>query len=64
MNSSLDQYFLPSVVDYFMLQWPFGQLVAVDPLGRIVGYLAGAVSGRGERTSPCSASILPAAAEG
>ena len=47
MNSSLDQYFLPSVVDYFMLQWPFGQLVAVDPLGRIVGYLAGARLGEG-----------------
>lgn len=41
MCSSLDSYFVPSVVDYFMTQWPGGQFVAVDPFGEIVGYMAG-----------------------
>lgn len=41
VSSSLDQYYAPSVIEYFMAQWPRGQLVAADPLGNILGYLAG-----------------------
>jgi len=39
--ASLDEFFVPEVVTYFRLQWPTGQLVACDPFGHIVGYLAG-----------------------
>ncbi|MCQ2084730.1 MAG: GNAT family N-acetyltransferase [archaeon] len=42
MCSSLDEYFAPEVVSYFMMQWSSGQIVAVDLFGHIVGYLAGA----------------------
>ncbi len=40
--SSLDEYFAPEVVSYFLAQWPAGQVVACDFSGRVVGYLAGA----------------------
>lgn len=39
--ASLDEYFVPEIVSYFRLQWPTGQLIACDPFGHIVGYLAG-----------------------
>ncbi len=42
MCTSLDEYFAPEVVSYFLNQWPSGQVVACDPSGRLVGYLAGA----------------------
>ena len=35
---SLDSYFVPSIVDYFMMQWPGGQIVATDFTGDIIGY--------------------------
>ena len=38
---SLDSYFVPSIVDYFMKQWPGGQIVATDFTGDIIGYMAG-----------------------
>ncbi len=41
MCESLDSYFAPSVVEYFLMQWPGGQVVAVDPVGNIIGYVAG-----------------------
>ncbi len=40
--SSLDEYFAPEVVSYFLAQWPSGQVVACDFSGRVIGYLAGA----------------------
>ncbi len=42
MCTALDEYFDRSVVDYFILQWPDGQIVASEPVGNIIGYLAGA----------------------
>ncbi len=42
MCSSLDEYFAPEVVSYFLNQWPSGQVVACDFSGKVVGYLAGA----------------------
>ncbi|MCQ2079643.1 MAG: GNAT family N-acetyltransferase [archaeon] len=38
---SLDEYFAPDVISYFMMQWPAGQAIACDFTGRVVGYLAG-----------------------
>lgn len=40
--SSLDEYFLPETVSFFRMQWPAGQIIAVDLFGNIIGYLAGA----------------------
>ena len=42
LMSSLDEWYDRSVVDYFLMQWPSGQFVAVDLTGRVVGYIAGA----------------------
>ncbi|MCQ2070723.1 MAG: GNAT family N-acetyltransferase [archaeon] len=42
MYHSLDQYFTQDVIGYFMMQWPAGQIVALDFTGRVIGYLAGA----------------------
>jgi len=47
MVSSLDEYYAPEVVQYFLMQWPAGQIVACDFSGRIIGYLAGARLGPG-----------------
>lgn len=41
MCMTLDQYYDRSVVDFFLLQWPRGQIVAVDFDGSVMGYLAG-----------------------
>lgn len=42
INMNLDDYFSPDVINFFYTQWPGGQLVAVDPFGRVVGALCGA----------------------
>jgi len=47
MVSSLDEYYAPEVVQYFLMQWPSGQIVACDFSGRVIGYLAGARLGPG-----------------
>lgn len=39
--ASMDEYFAPEVITYFLYQWPNGQLVSTDPIGRINGYIAG-----------------------
>jgi [ribosomal protein S18]-alanine N-acetyltransferase len=44
---SLDQYFIPDVFSFFMMQWPAGQLVARDQLGKVVGYITGSRLGEG-----------------
>lgn len=41
MCESLDSYFAPSVVEYFLMQWPSGQIVAADSAGTPIGYIAG-----------------------
>jgi ribosomal protein S18 acetylase RimI-like enzyme len=40
---SLDQYYTPDVFNFFLIQWPAGQLVACDLTGKVVGYLSGAI---------------------
>ena len=47
MLSSLDEYYAPEVVQYFLMQWPAGQIVACDFSGKVIGYLAGARLGPG-----------------
>lgn len=42
MNTNLDDYFAPEVINYFQMQWPNGQLVADDFTGRTVGAICGA----------------------
>jgi len=42
MCRNLDEFFVPAVVDYFLMQWPSGQIVACEATGNIIGYLAGA----------------------
>lgn len=39
-NGNLDAYFAPESLEFFMLQWPRGQFVACDLLGRVVGALS------------------------
>lgn len=51
---SLDEYYAPEVVSYFLMQWPAGQIVACDFTGKIIGYLAGARLGPGR----CSVSLF------
>lgn len=41
MLRSLDEYFAPEVLSYFMAQWPKGQLVACTYSGDIVGFICG-----------------------
>ena len=41
ISESLDEYFAPQVITFFRMQWPAGQIVAVDPFGNLVSYLAG-----------------------
>lgn len=38
---SLDEYYVPEVLFYFMAQWPKGQLVACTHTGRILGFICG-----------------------
>ncbi len=38
---SLDEKFEPTVFNYFMMQWPRGQLVAEDYMGNILGFASG-----------------------
>ena len=38
---SFDEYFDPSVFNYFRTQWRTGQLVACDVTGKPVGFIAG-----------------------
>ena len=39
-NSNLDDYFAPENIEFFMLQWPRGQLVAETVTGCIAGSLS------------------------
>ncbi len=41
MNSNLDDYFAPDVINFFMIQWPGGQLIAEDLFGNAVGAICG-----------------------
>lgn len=41
ISRNLDAYFVRTIVDYFLMQWPRGQFVAADLRGGIAGYLAG-----------------------
>ena len=41
MNTALDDYFAPEVVNFFQMQWPGGQFIAEDLLGNPVGALCG-----------------------
>ena len=41
LNSNLDDYFAPDVINFFMMQWPKGQLIAVDLFGNVMGVLCG-----------------------
>lgn len=43
LSDSLDQYFAPAVLDFFLVQWPKGQLVFCDFAGNIQGFLCGLV---------------------
>ena len=43
ISESLDQYFSPEVLDFFLVQWPKGQLVYCDFSGRILGFICGLV---------------------
>lgn len=45
--NSLDEYYASDVFSYFMLRWPAGQLVAVDPVGNVVGYMTASRLGKG-----------------
>lgn len=42
VNSNLDDYFAPEVIDFFLMQWPDGQLLATDYCGNPIGVLIGA----------------------
>lgn len=35
----MDEYFEPSIFDYFYSQWPTGQFVACDYVGKPVGFI-------------------------
>jgi ribosomal-protein-alanine N-acetyltransferase len=39
---SLQEYYHIDVFNFFIRQWPMGQLVAVDVTGKIIGYLTSA----------------------
>lgn len=39
MNRNLDGSFSLDVIEYFIMMWPEGQLVATDPVGNIIGAL-------------------------
>ena len=41
MNTALDDYFAPEVVNFFQMQWPGGQFIAEDLLGNAVGAICG-----------------------
>ncbi len=41
VNSNLDAYFAPDVVNFFLMQWPGGQFIAEDFLGNPVGVICG-----------------------
>ncbi len=41
INSSLDDFFPPSVIMFFQEQWPQGQFVATDVFGNILGVICG-----------------------
>ncbi len=41
VNSSLDDFFPPSVIMFFQEQWPQGQFVAADLFGNILGAICG-----------------------
>ncbi len=38
---SLDEYYAPEILFYFMAQWPRGQLVACTYTGKILGFICG-----------------------
>ena len=38
---SLDEYYVPEVLSYFMAQWPRGQLVACTFSGKVIGFICG-----------------------
>lgn len=42
VNTNLDDYFLPEVIDFFIMQWPDGQFLATDFIGNPIGTLVGA----------------------
>jgi [ribosomal protein S18]-alanine N-acetyltransferase len=41
--ASLDQYYVPETFNFFILQWPNGQLVSCDNMGKPIGFLCGAL---------------------
>ena len=42
INLNLDEYFAPEVIEFFLMQWPEGQLVAETLTGQFTGVLCGA----------------------
>ena len=43
LSRTLDQYYAPEALSFFLAQWPQGQFVAVDYCGRTVGFIFGAL---------------------
>lgn len=43
VNYSLDDYFSPEVVNFFLTQWPDGQFIAEDVFGNPVGAICGSL---------------------
>lgn len=41
MNSNLDDYFSPDVINFFRMQWPTGQFIAEDLFGNPLGAICG-----------------------
>ena len=49
---SLEEKYVREIFLYFMGGWPAGQLVAVDDLGYVIGFLSGARLASGKATIP------------
>lgn len=41
VNNNLDDFFHPDIIDFFLAQWPSGQFLATDFIGRPLGVLVG-----------------------
>lgn len=50
VNSNLDDYFAPEVIDFFLMQWPDGQFLATDYCGNPIGVLMSAKLSGGRAT--------------
>jgi len=48
--SCLDEYYVPETLNFFIMQWSKGQLVACDTVGKIHGFLCSAMLDNGKCT--------------